>query len=382
MRIGIDGVALQSPSYQAGLYQYTHRLVHGLSEAGGSHSYSLLFFNWRSQTIEETIHRYSVAANVQKRLCRVPFRLLSALDACSFPVDRFVGRFDVFHGPTFRLPPGRYAKRSMVTVHDLKFLDPDLYSPGDRAGAEQFRRHTVDALERADVVVAVSCFTQNDLAERLNCPKERIRVIYPGIGDEFHPDQQVDSIRETATRYGLRAPYVLFVGFHEEKKNLLRLLDAFALLQGRVSEPHQLVLAGPFGPVTPALRRRIAELRMGNAVCLPGVITASDLPAVYAGARAFAFPSLHEGFGIPPLEAMACGVPVIASKAAALPEIVGPAALLVDPAETDSIADGLSIVLTDATRRTAMREAGLRHAQRFSWRKMARETMALYQELA
>lgn len=382
MRVGIDGVALQSPSYQAGLYQYTHRLIHGVSEVGSEHDYSLLFFNWRSRTMEETINRYPVGSNVSKRCCRIPFQVLGGLAALSLPVGRFLGRFDVFHGPTFRLPPGRCAKRSVVTVHDLKFLNPDVYSPGDHAGANQFRRHTVDAIERADVVVAVSRFTQADLADRLHCASQRVRVIYPGIGDEFHPDQDAEQIRGVVRRYGLIQPYVLFVGFHEEKKNLVRLVEAFALARARMAEPHRLVLAGPFGPVTPQLRRRIAELGLEEVVSLPGIVAAEDLPALYAGARVFVFPSLHEGFGIPPLEAMASGVPVIASDAAALPEIVGPAALLVDPRRTDAITEAMVTVVTDEARRRVMTEAGLAHAKRFSWKKMAQETVALYRELA
>ncbi|MGB4066603.1 MAG: glycosyltransferase family 1 protein [Nitrospira sp.] len=382
MHIGIDGVALQNPSYHAGLYQYTHRLIHSLSEVGQEHDFSLLFFNWRDRAMEDTIDRYPVGSNVRKQRCRVPFRVLGGLAALSLPVSSFVGRFDVFHGPTFRLPPGRYARRSVVTIHDLKFLSPESYSPGDRAGAEQFRKHTIDALERADVVVAVSQFTRADLAERLNYDSDHVRVIYPGINDEFRPDYSEEKIDHVVKQYGLRRPYTLFVGFHEEKKNLLRLVEAFAMVQSRITEPQQLVLAGPFGPVTPLLQKRIRELGLEAAVSLPGVIASEDLPALYAGASLFVFPSLHEGFGFPPLEAMASGVPVIASRAASLPEIVGSAALLVDPQQTESLADALLVMITDEARRQDLRVAGLQHVKQFSRRRMAEETLALYRELS
>lgn len=382
MRIGIDAVALQNAHSQAGLYQYTHRLVSGLQELGDDHAVSLLFFNWRSRAIDNTIAQYPVGPSMRKQCCRVPFRLLEALDGLSVPVGRLLGEFDVFHGPAFRLPPGRYARRSVVTVHDLKFLDPDRYFPDDRAGADLFKRHTVDAVKRADAVVAVSQYTRADVLERLRCPPERLRVIYPGIGEEFRPDHDPDQIRRVTERYGVQGPYLLFVGFHEEKKNLLRVLDAFAQVRDHLPDRYQLVLAGPAGPATPALRARIEVLGLGASVVVPGQIESRDLPMLYAGARLFVFPSLHEGFGIPPLEAMASGVPVVASTAAALPEIVGPAAALADPTRTESIAEHLLQVLSDHARWLEMRTRGLQHAQRFSWHRMAQEVAALYQELA
>jgi alpha-1,3-rhamnosyl/mannosyltransferase len=134
--------------------------------------------------------------------------------------------------------------------------------------------------------------------------------------------------------------------------------------------------------VTPLLQKRIRELGLEAAVSLPGVIASEDLPALYAGASLFVFPSLHEGFGFPPLEAMASGVPVIASRAASLPEIVGSAALLVDPQQTESLADALLVMITDEARRQDLRVAGLQHVKQFSRRRMAEETLALYRELS
>lgn len=382
MRIGIDAVALQNAHCQAGLYQYTHRLVRGLDAVDKENDFSLVFFNWRNHAMEKVINHYQVGAHVRKDCCRVPFRVLEGLAALSVPVGRFVGDFDVFHGPSFRLPPGRYAKRLVVTVHDLKFLSPGEFFSSDHAGAAMFRRHTVDAVKRADVIVAVSRFTQTEIAERLKCSPDRIRVIYPGIGEEFRSNHAPLTIRHVCEQYGVTSPYVLFVGLQEEKKNLLRLVEAFARIQSQLPQRHQLVLAGPAGPMTLRLRSLISELGIERDVRLPGQIAANDLPMLYAGARLFVFPSLHEGFGIPPLEAMASGVPVVASNAAALPEIVGPAAMLIDPTQTEEIAESMRAVLTEEGRWADMRDRGLCHAQRFCWRKMAQETVALYKELS
>lgn len=381
MRIGIDASYLQFMHHQAGLYQYTQQLIYGLQEIDQENDYTLFFFNWkRVQEWEKAIRSYSFNQNTCKRVCRIPYRVVCALAKWAFPVDSILGKVDVFHGPIFRLFPRGCYKKSVVTIHDLNFMKhPELFASA--RGAKFYRELAVDAIGRADVLVAVSEFTRNEILELFPIPPERTRVIYNGVGREFVPVQDPEKIGRIREKYGLWHPYLLFVGFLEARKNLLRLLDAFAEARKSLPEHYQLVLAGSRGPSTGEILRRIGELSLEKEVLVTGYVPREDLSLLYAGAAVFVFPSLREGFGIPPLEAMACGTPVIASNVAALPEVVGSAGLLVDPLETEELAQAISSVLTREDLRAALRQRGLERARQFSWERTARQTLQLYEEL-
>ncbi len=379
MKIGIDAGSLQHGHSQTGLYQYTAHLISELQAIDRGNEYTLFFFNWRDREADAWIDAYPVAGNVRKRVCRIPYRVVRALDR--LPLGSPREAVDVFHGPSFRPPPMRWTKRSLVTIHDLAFVSHPRFFP-DAARASYYRTHTRDAIRRAEVLVAVSEFTRGCLMDAFGVAPNRVRVIPPGIGAEFATDQDPASGVRVRTRYGIAHPYVLFVGYLEAKKNVSRLVQAFARLKPVLPVRHQLVLAGPHGPAAPEIRAAIDERNLHDDVILTGQVPRADLPALYAGAAVFAFPSLYEGFGIPPLEAMACGVPVVASHAAALPEIIGPAAVLVDPLNVDEIAHALARVLGQPELGRKLRERGLVHAARFSWTGMATRLLALYRELA
>lgn len=379
MRIGIDALYLQSADSPTGLYQYTSRLINGLQEIDRENEYFLYFFNWRNRRREEMIDRYPVNLNFKKRICRVPYRALAPLSKV-FPLSALFGKVDLFHGPAFGLLPNGFFKKSVVSIHDLKvFYSSDLFVQSK--GSELFRKQTLDAIKRADRVITISEFTRSELMERFHLSGDRIRVTYPGVGAEFSPAQEAGEVTRIKSKYGIKWPYILFVGLIEAKKNLPRLIEAFSEAKRSLSEPYQLVIAGPPGPSTEEVARKIRALFLEGEVLLTGAVTREELPLLYAGAAAFIFPSLQEGFGIPPLEAMASGTPVIASNATSLPEVVGAAGLLVDPLQTKEIAEAIYSVLTDRPLREALREKGLARARRFSWEKMARETLQVYREL-
>lgn len=376
MKIGIDALYLGFAHAPAGIYQYTLRLLESLQELDRNNEYTVYFFNWRNPERERTIRRYSLNANFKKHICRIPYRALSPLSKV-FPLSETLGKVDLLHGPAFQLLPAGFYKKSVVTIHDLKFIK----HPEWHDELHFFGKPTQDAVRRADRIVAISEFTRRELIEHFHLSSDRIQVIYPGIGKEFTPLQRPEQIKIVTSRYGIKDRYILFVGLMEAKKNLLRLIEAFSQMRTSVREPLQLVLAGPGGPVTDSILQAIACRSLEDAVVVPGAIPSADLPLLYAGASVFAFPSLHEGFGIPPLEAMASGVPVIASKAAALPEIVGTAGLLVDPMKIEAIAEALYAALTDERLRENLKQRGLERAQNFSWNTMAREMLTLYETL-
>jgi glycosyltransferase involved in cell wall biosynthesis len=381
VRIGIDASFTQAfPDYQAGLHQYLCRLVCGLQDIDPDNDYTLYFFGWRHEERGKAIANLAINENVRTCACPLPYRVVQTISRLGLPVSPFLEKVDVFHGPTFRLIPRSCFRKSIVTIHDLKFLThPELFP--NAGGAAWFTRQARYAVKRADVLVAVSHATRDDIMETFGVPSSRIRVVYPGVGKEFVADQNQHRLSRLRARYGIDGDYILFVGYFEEKKNLIRLLEAFAAVQRSLTAPFQLVLAGQEGPSSQAVRRKIQELSLGDAVVLTGYVPSEELPLLYAGASLFVFPSLHEGFGIPPLEAMACGAPVVASRIPAVSEVVGRAGYLIDPHNVEDITHAILSVLTQDGLRMTLRQRGLERASRFSWEGMARQMLELYKEL-
>ncbi|MGB7630065.1 MAG: glycosyltransferase family 1 protein [Candidatus Deferrimicrobium sp.] len=380
MKIGIDAHYLQDANYRAGLHQYTLRLVEGLQEIDRANEYTLFFFNWRSRERDRAIEGYSVHANFRKHTVRLPYRVFASAASWFPPLGRIPGKVDVFHGPAFRLFPEGCYRKAVVTVHDLMFMKDETFFPDPR-GAKRFRAQTADAVSRADAVVAVSEFTREDLIERFGLSPDRVRVIHNGVGEEFQPLGDRNAVDRMKARYGIHGSYILFVGYMEPKKNLPRLLRAFDKVRDRLPEPHALVLAGPGGPSSKEVKRTATELSLGKALVLTGHVPPEELPLLYSGASLFVFPSLCEGFGLPPLEAMACGTPVVASNSTSLPEVVGSAGVLVDPLDTEDIARGMFEVLADKDLKAALVKRGIERSREFSWSRTARQTLGLYEEL-
>lgn len=268
----------------------------------------------------------------------------------------------------------------MVTVHDLKFLkNPELFSNSD--GALFFKRSTLDAIHRADCLITVSEFVKNEMVEYFNLPTDRVKVIYPGIEEAFHHVQNRTLVEKVLSNYGIKNRYILFVGFLEAKKNISRLIAAFSKIRRSLPEPYQLVIAGPYGPATKEISQNIIDLSLGEDVIMTGQVLREELPLIYNGASLFVFPSLDEGFGIPPIEAMASGTPVITSNVCSLPEVVGDGALLVNPLNVDEIAEAIHNVLTEESLQDSLRKKGLFQSKKYSWERMAMETLQLYNEL-
>ena len=291
-------------------------------------------------------------------------------------------RIDVFHGMDHVGIPlvGRTGKY-VVTVHDvIPLILPGTFTRRHRAVV---RLALARVRRQADRVVVPSHAVKRDVVRRVGYPEDRIVVTPEGCDPRFRPVRSEAALRRVAERYGLPPRYVLAVGTLEPRKNLVALLEAFARLRrdGGIDPDLRLVIAGARGWLDEPVFRTVRSLGIEPVVHLPGFIDDDDLPAVYSGAALFVFPSLYEGFGLPLVEAMACGAPVVTSNVSSMPEVAGDAAVLVDPRDVDSLAAAIARVLRDEALRRRLRDAGIARARRFSWETTARLTLDVYAAL-
>jgi glycosyltransferase involved in cell wall biosynthesis len=337
-------------------------------------------------------HRYRLFINREDRdrFDRLPpsFRVVPAALRTRFVRLLFQHGFeplaswdlDVLHSPAFMMPLVRGRARHLLTVFDMTvFTMPHVHIHLRRSAP--YQRAVLASMRRADCVTVPTAAVKRDVREQVpDLPEERIEVIGYGVGDEFRPHRP-EEIRPVLARLGLPERYLLHVGTLAPRKNLTRLVDAYSKLVERDRCPEHLVLAGKSG-TDEAVLERIDTPQLRDRVHLTGYLDAADLPPLYAGASLFIFPSLGEGFGFPPLEAMASGVPVIASRTPALVENLDGAASMVDPEDSRALAAEIESLLEDERRRRALAAAGDERAAAFRWDQAARRTLALYEELA
>lgn len=274
--------------------------------------------------------------------------------------------------------PPRISGKVMTTLHDMTYLRfPETMDAKNRRRLDKGLRYSV---ERSDRILTVSEFSKRELRELLHIPEERVAVVpnAPSIGAE------TADLAHLAERYGLRQPYLLYVGTIEPRKNLTRLIAAFDRLKREAGIPHQLVLAGGKGWQTEEIYLAAQKASHAGDILFTGYVSAPEKNGLYQNAAAFVFPSLYEGFGIPPLEAMTFGCPVICANAASLPEVVGDAAELVEPEDETSIAEGIWKVISDQARRDELTRRGAVQARKYTWdassEKMAQVCRAVLEE--
>jgi alpha-1,3-rhamnosyl/mannosyltransferase len=286
---------------------------------------------------------------------------------------------DLYHSPYY-LMPYRPGVPTLVTIHDLiPMRYPEYFTPPQRLVFAVAVRLAVCTSQR---VITVSQATARDLQDLLGLSESRVAVIPEAADPAFFPRPavQVEAVR---IKYRLSEPYLLYLGSNKPHKNVTSLVEAWAQFHdGQQVESHaSLVIAGVWDARYPEPCQRAEQLNLTKSIRWLGAVPESDLPALYSGAAAFVFPSLYEGFGLPVLEAMACGTPVACSDTSSLPEVAGDAALLFDPAEVESIATALERSLNNAELRCELAKRGLRRVSQLSWGHSARETLRVYREL-
>lgn len=300
------------------------------------------------------------------------------LEQLTLPLELVWRGLAVLHSPDF-IPPLRGPFGSVITVHDLAFL---LYPNLLTREAARYYGQIDAAVRRADHIVAVSESTKADVVRLLGVPEEKITVIYEAAKPIFRPLDPAVARHRVQAAFGLADPFLLAVGTVEPRKNLTTLFRALRVLGDRRGTRPPLAVVGSPGWLFEETLQVVSELGLEDQVRFLGRLPDEDLLLLYNAAQVHVYPSLYEGFGLPPLEAMACGTPTVTSNVSSLPEVVGDAALLVDPRDPEALAEALWRAYGDEDLRRHLRERGLERAGVFSWVKAARETLAVYRRVA
>jgi glycosyltransferase involved in cell wall biosynthesis len=367
MRVAIDARKL----HDFGIGTYIRNLLRHLSRLDGRTEYVLLCHepdmvigaqlgpNFR--TVLEPSPNYSIREQI-----RVPWVLMRE-------------RPDVFHSPHYVLPPAVRC-RSVVTIHDTIHLTFPQYLPNKLAYAYA-KASMWSAARRSHRILTVSEASKRDILHFFDVPEEKVVVVYNAIDERFSREPDPDSVARVRERFQLHQRFVLYVGNIKPHKNLVRLIEAFHALRRDELEDIKLLIIGDEISKWPRLRRAVHEHKLHKHVRFLGYLPDDTLAILYRLASVFVFPSLYEGFGLPPLAAMASGTPVVTSNVSSLPEVAGDAAVLVDPYDAESIVDGVRRVLTDDTLAADMRRKGLLRAREFSWERSVAKTWDLYRAI-
>ena len=368
MHIGIDARLIHYS--QGGISQYTKQLIQALGEI--DHEDKFTIFQSR-----EGGNVFADQLNFWQRRLWTPSHF--RLEQWTLPLELATVGIDILHSPDF-IPPFHRRCKAVITIHDLAFLRfPELLTEESRRYYGQVRQ----AVESADGVIAVSESTRRDVVELLGVPAECIDVIYHATDERFRPLADVQAARQFCEEYDLPETFVLWVGTLEPRKNLETLLRALAILRDRGKEINpRLVVAGAKGWLYESTVKLVEELGLSHDVIFFGPASVADLLLLYNAAWLFVFPSLYEGFGFPPLEALACGTPVICARTSSLPEVLGRAALFLDdPMDAEALAEAIQRLAEDEELREELKQRGLEQAAKFNWKSTAEQTLAVYRRV-
>ncbi len=372
MRIVIDAQSLLEP--MAGIGRCTISMLKALGQVDSTNQYYLYYGASFRQKRASLPHFDN--PNFHKKLIKFPGRIFRFLTEKThlIPTGTFFRGYDIYHGLNYYVPALNLP--SIVNIYDLSYiLFPQCFT---RKRLNDIKWKVAGSIKRAGRIITGSESAKADIVNLLGVPEEKVRVICFGVEDTFNP-KRGGEIAAFRRKYRLPEKFILFVGTIEPRKNIKKLIHAYNKLNLKDTG---LVIAGRCGWLFEETFREVKKLNLGDRVFFPGHIPEIDLPLLYSSASVFVFPSIYEGFGFPPLEAMACGTPVISSNTSSLPEIVGSAGILINPEDENKLAEAIESVLEDNVKRDEMAAKGLEQAKLFSWEKCAKETLKLYCEAA
>src|SRR5919108_6199461 len=368
-RIVINTIPLQGSL--TGVGHYTNQLVRYLSLLDRQNEYTY-YYGFFSKTLVGSGHPVQ---RLRSQLPKTPWFRKTLRETVFLFSRLFHSEFDLYFEPNF-IPVKIKAKKIVTTVHDFSFrLFPEAH-PKDRI--QYFEKNFSKNIRRSDRIITDSLYIKNEAVEFLGLPSDMITPVHLGVDHEVFKVYGKESLALCKREFGLPEKFMLFVGTREPRKNLDRLIRAYAELPEQVQGEFSLVLVGPrgWGESDPSARKNL-----GNRVRVLDYVETQKLALVYNLASVFVYPSLYEGFGLPPLEAMACGCPVIASRAASLPEVCGDAALYFDPHDAADLARRITEVMESAALRADLSRRGLERARYFSWRESAKGVLRALERL-
>lgn len=368
MKIGIDARFYRSST--AGIGRYTRGLLKNLAKIDKNNHYTVFI------TPEDDKEYDITAKNFKKAV--IPIVHYSLAEQTKFLNILNKGNFDLVHFLNFNHPI-MYSRSFITTIHDLTML---LYPVGRSQKSwvrkAAFKKVMKNAAQKSDVVIAISQKTKDDTVKYLNAPKDKIKVIHEAYDNIYHDQYAKSKLVNFRKKYSLTDKYILFVSQWRPHKGLPNLIKSFELLKEKYNIPHKLVITGKANKHFPKIANSIEKSKYRKDIVLPGFVPDLDLPLFYNATDLFVFPSLYEGFGLGPLEAMACGAPVVSSDLSCMPEILGDAAVYFDPNNIPKMTQTIADVLSNETLREKMSRASLKQASKYSWEKMARQTLSLY----
>jgi glycosyltransferase involved in cell wall biosynthesis len=380
MVIGID-IRVLARGTRTGVEEYTINLLSHLLFLKPEFEYRLFYNAYQKVRLD---YPWLYLKNVKLNDFRIPNRALffSTRYFNQPKIDKLLKGIDVYFNPHFFVAPLSKGCKKVITFHDLSFeRHPEFFSRRKRLW-QGFLMKTRWEAERADKIIAVSQSTKDDLITLYGIDSKKIKVIYSGVNEQF---RQIKKLKSTTPqlirlkkRYNLPAKFILYFGTIEPRKNLIALIKAFELLRKKYSIG--LVLAGAKGWLYQDIFKAARESKYSRDIIFTGFIEERDKPYLYNLAEVFVYPSFFEGFGFPPLEAMACGVPTIVSVSSSLPEVIGQSALTVNPYHIDEITWAMEAILTNGDLRDWFVQKGLKQAKKFSWQKCAQETLRVLAE--
>jgi len=356
----------------AGLGRYTRALLHNLAALDTKNDYTVFI---TSADDDE----YDIKAkNFKKQI--IDIKHYSVAEQTKFLAILNKGDFDLVHFLNFNHPI-LYKKPFIITIHDLTILKYPIGSQKSRVKQYAFQKVLKSAANRSKYVITDSEETKDDVVKKLGATPDKTKVIYLGYDQIYHDQYTVSKIDEIKKKYSLGKPYILFVSQWRPHKGLPQLIEAFETLKHGNNKDLQLVITGKPNPDFPDVIRAIRSCRFAQDIITPGFVDEKDLPLLYKGSQVFVFPSFYEGFGLGPLEAMATGTPVISSNLSCMPEILGDAVIYFDPNKPSEIADKIREVITNPKLRETMIKKGLIQSKKYSWEKMAQQTLELYKNI-
>lgn len=375
MKIAIDITASAWTGKRSGVGHYISALTNNLADIDSNNEY--LLYAYFSRDFEQRRKSLFIPQkeNFRLKVRRIPIQVFNFL-AVNVPLNLLSERVDVIHSP-FYVPPHPRKIRTILTIHDLtSILFPQFHTKYVRRLGVEIRR----SCRRIDKVIAVSENTKGDVVNLFGIPEEKVVVTHEAADEIFKPLKDAAKIASIKAKYKIPNEFVLFVGTLEPRKNIIALIKAFSLMKDKIE--HKLVVVGKKGWLYTEIFEQVAKLGVEDRVVFTGYVPDEDLVWIYNACDVFVYPSVYEGFGLPVIEAMACGAPVITSNTSSLPEVAGNAAILVNPQNIDEISTNIMKVLEDDNLKKQLSQKGIEQAKKFSWKKTAEKTLAAYMSLA